>query len=451
MKVLIIGSGGREHAIARALTVSVHQPELYCFGQSRNPGIMSLTRVYELGSVTDVMAILDFAGQEKIDWAIIGPEAPLEVGLADALELKGIPCLGPKRALAQIETSKSFARDLLRRYAIPGQPKYQIFTTMAGVLPFLQGLGENHFVIKADGLMSGKGVKVAGDHLKNYSEALEYCRFLLDHSSRFVIEERLIGQEFSLMSFSDGRTMAHMPLVQDYKRVYEGDQGPNTGGMGSYTMPDHSLPFLSADDVRQAHIINESVIVALRQEFGEGYRGILYGGFMVTAAGVRVIEFNARFGDPEAINVLALLATDFVDICLAIIQEKLSARSLTFTAQATVCKYLVPQGYPDNPLRDQEIHFSSGFSREHIFYAGIDERAGRLYASGSRALAVLGKGATLEAAEKEAETQTQMVQGPLFHRHDIATARSIAERMEMIEALGHHYDLESSRYIDSGQ
>ncbi|HBU06604.1 MAG TPA: phosphoribosylamine--glycine ligase [Candidatus Magasanikbacteria bacterium] len=434
MKILVIGSGAREHAIARAFKRSPQNPNLFCFASSNNPGIKELSSDYIVGSMTDTKAILDFAKKNIIDFVFIGPEAPLSVGVADVLWKNNIPCIGPKQSLAQLETSKSFTRDLTTKYNIPGSPKYKNFSSLTGVKEFLDELGEL-YVIKADGLMGGKGVKVAGDHLHSHEEALTYCQELLDAKSNFVIEEKLIGQEFSLMSFCDGTHLAHMPAVQDHKRAYDNDEGPNTGGMGTYSDADHKLPFLTENDIKQAQGINQNTCDALRTEFGEGYIGILYGGFMVTKDGVKLIEYNARLGDPEAMNVLSILESDFVELCQAIINGNLNQDHAKFSNQATVCKYAVPEGYPNNPVKNQKIDISEVINKNQLYFASVDEREGGLYEMGSRAIAVVGIGNTIFEAEQIAESEISKIKGPLFHRKDIGTTELIQKRINIMNNL----------------
>jgi len=212
---------------------------------------------------------------------------------------------------------------LLQQYHIQGSPQFRAFSTLNGVLDFLTLLGEDAYVIKADGLMGGKGVKVAGEHLHSFQEAIVFCRELLTQGHTFLIEEKLIGQEFSLLNFCDGDHLIPMPLVQDHKRAFEGDQGPNTGGMGSYSVPNHSLPFLKPSDFYEAQAMNKAVLQALTHACGVKYQGILYGSFIATSTGVKLIEYNARFGDPEIMNVLAILDSDFLDICVSIVNGTL--------------------------------------------------------------------------------------------------------------------------------
>ena len=216
--ILIVGSGAREHAIAVALARSPQRPKLLCFSGARNPGIASLCVEYGLGSIMDPEAVSSFARKHSATMAVIGPEAPLAAGVADALWEAGIPVVGPTQSLARIESSKGFARDLLAKYEIPGNPFFQRFTSMDGLQPVLERYANRH-VIKDDGLAGGKGVKVCGDHLLSMEDSLAFCRELLEHGHPFVVEEKIEGEEFSLMSFCDGSTLRHMPAVQDHKRA----------------------------------------------------------------------------------------------------------------------------------------------------------------------------------------------------------------------------------------
>ena len=434
MIVLLLGSGAREHAISRALDRSSQNPTISCLASNNNPGIQKISEFFEVGNINDPETVTSFAQQCSADLAIIGPEAPLESGVADALWSAGIPTVGPKKAHAQIETSKGFTRDLLAKYNIPGGPRYRRFDSLDGVTEFLEELGDN-YVVKYDGLMGGKGVKVSGDHLHSHEEALEYCKQLVNSGGSFVIEEKLIGEEFSLMSFCDGEHLAHMPSVQDHKRAYEGDKGPNTGGMGSYSDTNHSLPFISAEDIIEAQKINEATAHALRDEFNEGYKGVLYGGFIATAEGVKLIEYNARLGDPEAMNVLPLLESDFVDICSGIVEGNLHQKDISFRNQATVCKYAVPEGYPDSPVKGEPIDVSAITDTSQLYYASVDVKNGQLTEAGSRTVAYVGLADTLDEAEAKAETEISKVTGPLFHRADIGTAQLIQLRINHLKSI----------------
>ena len=433
-KILVIGSGAREHAIIRALDRSEQEKEIYCLASNLNPGIAELCNEIFISNFNDPEFVAGYAKETDITLAIIGPENPLAKGIADVLWAADIKVVGPKKNLAQLETSKAFTRDLLKEYDIPGGPKYQTFESMNGVAEFLNELGEN-FVVKYDGLAGGKGVKVSGEHLHSHDEALAYCQELTDKESEFVIEEKFIGEEFSLMSFCDGDTLKHMPAVQDHKRAYEGDTGPNTGGMGTYSDANHSLPFLTEEDIGEAHQINILTAKAVKDKFGEGYQGILYGGFMATANGVKLIEYNARFGDPEAMNVLSLLESDFIEICNGIAGGSLNKVDVHFSNKATVCKYAVPEGYPDNPVKDKQINISKIENPDGLFYASVDIQNGELVEAGSRTVAFVGVANSISNAEKIAEKEVSTIVGPLFHRSDIGTDMVIQKRINHMRSL----------------
>ncbi len=415
--ILLIGGGAREHAIARALKKSTQNTALFYCAPHKNPGIDLLSQKCCVVNLTDHKTIVAFAKEHNIDFAIIGPEAPLAAGLVDDLQAVKIPCIGPTKLLAQIESSKGFARDLMREYDIDGSPHYQNFSDYNSqtIQNFIKTL-DNQYVIKADGLCGGKGVKVSGEHLHSIDDALQFCR---DINGPFVIEEKCVGVEFSLISFTDGESVQHFPPVQDHKRAFENDIGPNTGGMGSYSLENHLLPFLSQKDVKTAEAINEKIVKALQDKYQQPYIGFIYGGFMITKNGVRVIEFNSRLGDPEAINLLSILKTDFLQLCQHALSKKLSALKLICEQAATVVKYIVPNGYPEKSL-SAEIKINH-ITDQHYF-GSVTSVDNNLMMTGSRAIAVLGVGKTVIDAEKQAEKLASDIQGPVFYRKDIGTS-----------------------------
>ena len=434
MIILLIGSGAREHAIAMALNRASQEKSIHCLASNMNPGIAQLCTEIKIGNYNDPEFVCKYANDIKADLAIIGPENPLEEGVSDDLWKHGIKVVGPKKHLAQIETSKTFTRNLLTEYNIPACPEYRTFSGMDGVKEFLSVLKDD-YVVKYDGLAGGKGVKVSGDHLSSHEEALNYCHKLVNSGGKFVVEKKLVGEEFSLMSFCDGDTLKHMPIVQDHKRAYEGDTGPNTGGMGTYSDADHSLPFLTDEDIVQAQEINNATVKALKNKFADGYKGILYGGFMATATGVKLIEYNARLGDPEAMNVLSLLQSDFLTICQGIVNGTLDRVDVRFSNLATVCKYAVPNGYPDKPIKGEPINLSNVKNQEGLFYASVDIKNGQLIEAGSRTAAVVGIANTISDAEKIAEKEISSLEGPLFHRNDIGTDQLIQKKVHHMESI----------------
>ncbi len=433
--ILIVGSGAREHAIATAFARSSLQPKLVCFSGARNPGIVALCSAYGVGNITDPGAVAAFAREQHATMAIIGPEAPLAAGVADSLWAVKIPVVGPTQGLARIESSKGFTRELLTKYRIPGNPFFQRFHSFDGLEEVLVRYANQH-VIKDDGLAGGKGVKVCGDHLLSIEDSLAFCRELVAHGHPFVVEEKVEGEEFSLMSFCDGTTLRHMPAVQDHKRAYEGDKGPNTGGMGTYTDVDHKLPFLDDTDIAAAQEINERVAAALAEECGAPYQGILYGGFMATRDGVKLIEYNARFGDPESLNLLTLLETDFVGLCRAIVDGTLADMDVRFAAKASVCKYVVPEGYPDNPRKGDAVLLPADLPEGvAMFLSAVDVQDNVLIATGSRTIAIVGTAATIGEAEALCERVVREIPGRFFHRVDIGTGTAIARRVEHMKAV----------------
>ncbi len=433
--ILIVGSGAREHAIAVALARSPQHPKLVCFSGARNPGIANLSSAYGIGSITNPAEVVAFAREQRATMAVIGPEAPLAAGVADALWAVQVPVIGPTQSLARIESSKGFARELMTKYRIPGNPFFRRFASLDGLEELLERY-ENRHVIKDDGLAGGKGVKVCGDHLLSLVDSRAFCSNLIAHGHPFVVEEKVEGEEFSLMSFCDGKTLRHMPTVQDHKRAYEGDKGPNTGGMGTYTDANHKLPFLEDADIASAQEINQRVATALAAECGSPYRGILYGGFMATKDGVKLIEYNARFGDPESLNLLTLLETDFVEICRAIVDTSLDECDVRFSPEASVCKYVVPEGYPDNPRKGDVVRLPAELPESATIYlSAVDVKDEKLIATGSRTVAVVGTAAIIAEAEAVCERVVRQIPGPFFHRADIGTGPSIALRVEHMKAV----------------
>ncbi len=436
--ILLVGNGAREHAMAEAVLRSTEKPLLFSYMKANNPGIASLSVKTKIGSYSDLAAITNFATENKIEFAVIGPEDPLNNGVVDALAITGIPAVGPTKSLARLETSKAFTRNLVSKYKIPGNPQYKVFKAIGGVEEFLNTL--DGIVLKPDGLTGGKGVLVQGDHFATPQEALTLCTQILTESSSLIVEEKFDGEEFSLQCLCDGQTVVGTPLVQDHKRRFDDDKGPNTGGMGSYSMPDHSMPFLKPSDIEEGLEITRQVASALLKETGSPYKGIMYGGFIATKNGAKLLEYNARFGDPEAMNILPLLKTDFVDVCRHIIEGTLDKLKIEFEQKATVCKYVVPKGYglpadhPDAASSRAKIEIGN-VGKARLYYSSVDKKEDGLYLSSSRAIGIVGIADTLDAARKIAEEGVKAVSGPVAYREDIGTNALIQKRIDHMKKI----------------
>ncbi len=431
-KILVIGNGGREHAIIEALSRSPQNVTIYNFANALNPGINALCEEVIVGDYMDMEAVKTIGAKIQPDFAIVGPDDPIGAGATDALNEIGIPSFSPNKNCAQLESSKSFTRNLCHKYDIPGQPTYMVSQKSDETKTrktFFNQL-EGQVVVKADGLLGGKGVIVAGDHFETFEEAEDFALQSIEKFGRVVLEEKLIGEEFSLISLVDGETVLDTPAIQDHKRAFEGDTGPNTGGMGCISDENHSLPFLTQKDLEAAHEITVQTMKAVETETGTRFIGVMYGGFMVTKNGVKLIEYNARFGDPEALNILPILETDFVKVCeKAIAKDLKSIGKLQFKPVATVVKYLCPEGYPTKAVKNVPIEFN-GNDTEGIYYASVEEKNKEKLLKGSRAVGILGTGVHLEEARINCDQKIKQFSGPLFSRKDIGTQALIQKRID---------------------
>ena len=441
-KILVIGNGGREHAIIEALSRSPQKPELYNFATAINPGIQPLVKEIHVGDIMDLEQTKAYAKKIKPNFAVIGPDDPIGNGSADVLKELGIRSFAPSAQCAQLEGSKSFTRNLLKKYHIDASPDFEVFTEMldtVGRKDFFDR-HEGQIVVKADGLLGGKGVLVAGDHFTDFEEAEDFAKKSIEKFGRVVLEEKLIGEEFSLISLVDGKTVLDTPAIQDHKRAFTGDTGPNTGGMGCISDENNRLPFITEQDVKDAHEITVKTMQAMEAELHERYVGVMYGGFIVTKNGVKLIEYNARFGDPEALNIFPILKTDFVDICEKAIHGELDQiGELEFAPQATVVKYLCPEGYPTNPVKNVPISVGAGLQPDlktgTVYYASVAEEDGQIVLKGSRAVGCVGIGDSLEQANQHCEALIRNFSGPVFYRKDIGTQELIQQRIDTMKKI----------------
>ncbi|WP_409200297.1 phosphoribosylamine--glycine ligase [Methanobrevibacter sp. DSM 116169] len=436
MKVLVVGTGAREHAICDTLKDDV---ELFSYMSKVNPGISRIAE-YKQGNESEIEKVAEFAKEKEIEIAFIGPEAPLGKGIVNKLEEVGVSCVGPNINAAKIETDKSFMRKLFEDYKIEGSLTYKVFDEYEPLSEFLDSFDKD-VVVKPVGLTGGKGVKIVGDHLKDNQEAKEYAKEVMDNAmggfAQVIIEERLVGEEFTIQAFCDGENLIPMPAAQDHPHAFNGDKGPITGGMGSYTDKGGLLPFLSQDDYDKAVHIMDKTLKAIKEE-ASPYKGILYGQFMLCSDGPRLIEYNARFGDPEAMNVLPLLKTPMIEICKDIVNGTLS--SADFEDKATVCKYIVPDGYPETNHAGEIVEVDEEAINNlgaKVFYAAVDLQDDGIHLSSSRALGIVAKSNTISEAEKIAEEACKFVKGNVYHRSDVGTPVLVEKRVEhMKEILG---------------
>ena len=429
MKVLIVGNGAREHAIGARLAQDC---ELYAVMSRKNPALAQLSKEYWVCDIENPADVARAISGRSFDLGFASPDAALAAGITDVIEKGGTMVASPSRAAARIEWDKAYMRALLQRHRIRGSPRHVHAEDGITARQAMKELGD--VAIKPLGLTGGKGVRVSGDHFGDEAEGLSYAESLIKKDGSVLIEEKLIGEEFTLQAFCDGTRAVAMPPVQAHKRAYEGDKGPNTGGMGSYSSGP-LLPFMESGDLDEAKSIMQGVVHAMKKD-GTPFRGVLYGQFMVTPHGVRVIEFNARFGDPEAMNVIALLQDSLTDTFLSMAEGQL--RAPPFSTESTVVKYLVPEGYPDNPRKDAEVQVDSSAierSGASIFYASVYESKGKICTSGSRAFGILGKAGSLEEAERMAEEGCKGVSGPLWHRKDIGTRQLIDGKAARMRSL----------------
>lgn len=398
MDILVVGSGGREHALVWKLAQSMRVNNIYC--APGNPGIGQIAECIEI-KADDVDGLVAFVEAQKIDMTIVGPEVPLLAGLVDVLQAKGYKAFGPTRAAAEIEGSKAFAKHLMQKYHIP-TADYAVFTELDAALAYIEEKGAP-IVVKADGLAAGKGVIVAMDK----QTAVDAVKSIMGDKifgtagNRVVLEEYLEGEEASLLAFSDGKRVAPMVSAQDHKRVFDHDEGPNTGGMGTYA----PAPVVT-EEIRRK-VIDEVLLPTVQAMAAEGrpYKGVLYAGLMITEQGPKVIEFNARFGDPETQVILPLLETDLVDICEAVIEGNLAQQMITWADDAAVCVVMASGGYPGSFEKGLEITgLKEADSMPGVisFHAGTAKKEEKLVTAGGRVLGVTARGASIAGAIERA-------------------------------------------------
>jgi phosphoribosylamine---glycine ligase len=427
MKVLLIGSGGREHALARSITKSPHLRQLFI--APGNPGMMGLGTCLALAQ-EDHAAILDFCEKEAIDLVVIGPEKPLVAGLADRLNGAGIAVFGPSKAAAQLEGSKDFTKTIAKAAKVP-TADYKTVTSLAAARAYLSEVGAP-IVVKYDGLMAGKGVTVA--LTRDEALAAVEAIYALEPAAKTVIEEKMEGEEVSLFCLVDGEKVVAFGSAQDHKRIFDGDLGPNTGGMGAYS----PAPVLTPELERRA--MDEIVIPTAREMARQGmpYRGVLFAGLMLTKTGPRLIEYNCRFGDPECQVLLLRLQNDLLGVLNAVAHGRLDQLEIHLGEKSAVAIVMASPNYPGTPITGSHIAGLDAFATEKdvaIFHAGTALRAGTLVADGGRVLNICATGSTLQEARDRAYAALARIDWPEgIYRKDIG-ARGLAHHPKKWEPV----------------
>ena len=416
MKILVVGGGGREHTIVWKIAQSPLADKIYC--APGNGGIAELAECVPI-KATDIDGIVEFAKKESIDLVMVAPDDPLVMGMVDALNDAGIRAFGPRANAAIIEGSKVFSKELMKKYNIP-TAKYEVFTDSAAAIEYVKG-GSFPTVIKAEGLALGKGVIIA----KDFDEAEAAIHDMMDKKmfgesgSRVVIEEFLTGPEVSVLAFTDGNVVVPMVSAQDHKRAYDNDEGLNTGGMGTFS-PSRLYDDAKAEECMKNIFI--PTIEAMKKE-GRPFKGVLYFGLMMTANGVKVIEYNARFGDPETQVVLPRLKTDLVETMNAVIDEKLDSINIEWEDNSAVCVILASGGYPVKYTSGYEITGLESLENEKditVFHAGTKKEGDKLLTAGGRVLGVTAVAGDLDGAIKRAYEGVEKVTFKDVHyRRDI--------------------------------
>lgn len=413
MKVLVVGSGGREHTLVWKLSQSPRVKKIYC--APGNAGISSLAECVPIDAL-ELERLRDFALAQNIDLTVVGPEAPLVAGIVDLFAEAGLKAFGPSRAAARLEGSKSFAKQLMAKYGIP-TGAFQTFTDPEAAKAYIRQLG-TPCVVKADGLAAGKGVVVAQEP----EEAIRTVDHLTagnkEAAATLLVEEFLRGEEITVMAFTDGETVKPMVWAQDHKRVYDGDQGPNTGGMGAYSPTGLETPALKEQIYREILV---PTIQAMANE-GQPFKGILYAGLILTPEGPKVLEYNARFGDPECQVVLPRLKTDLVAVMEAVLAGKLAQLDLDWTGDAAACVVLASGGYPGKYETGYPITGLNALPEGvTVFHAGTAHDRGQVVTAGGRVLAVTGLGTDLAQAVAKAYAGVDQIRFANRHcRLDIA-------------------------------
>lgn len=417
MKILVVGSGGREHAIIWKLKESGRPAKIFC--APGNGGISTLATCVNI-KATDIEGVVKFAKEQKVDLVFVGPDDPLAMGMVDELQAAGVRTFGPNKAAAQIEASKVFAKDLMKKYNIP-TAKYEVFDNVDAAREYLKK-APYPTVLKADGLALGKGVIICNniDEAEQALNTIMVDKAFGEAGSKVIIEEFITGREVSVIAFTDGKTILPMASSQDHKRAYDHDEGPNTGGMGAFSPSPYYTPEIEKETIEK---IITPTVNAMNTE-GRPFKGVLYFGLMLTDKGVKVLEYNARLGDPETQALLPRLKNDLLEIIDAVIDGKLDDVVLSWDKRSTVCVVMASGGYPGHYNKNHEIFgldSPSTYKDVLVFHAGTRRDGDHVYTSGGRVLSITAYGDTLAEAADRAYAAVATVEFEGAHyRKDIA-------------------------------
>ncbi len=447
-KVLVVGSWAKEQITIENIKRN-QQIKVYAYMDTKNPGIISLADGYRIGNLKDIENIKEYCKKEKIDLVLITTASPLQAGLVDLLEKEGIWAFGPRQCFARLESDKAFARKLVREIAPEVIPVYKVFKDPGQAIAYAEELNWQ-VAVKPIGLTDGLGVKVFGNQLKTANEVKDYIQLIhkdqVSGHSQIIIEERLQGEEFTIQAFISADRLIPTPAVQDFKKLLPGDRGPNTASMGSYSTTGYLLPFMQEGDYQKAVQVMKKTIIALQKETGYSVSGFLYGQFMLTSQGIKLIEYNFRPGDPEWMNTVRVLKNNIVDIIKDLVNG--GEPELQFTPHATLCRYIVPPDYPR--LSDQILNVQIDKSileknKTSLYYScGLDEHS-QLRVGDERGIALLTDAPSIRHSNQQIEKATIGIRGNFYYRPDIGNQHVIKRKMQKIQAWRDDINIREAR------
>ena len=437
-RVLVVGSWAKEQITIENIRKKP-DVKVFAYMDIKNPGIIDIVDGYKIGGLHDTLDIINYVKEQDIDLVLITTAAPLSKGLVDEFQRENILVFGPTKKAARLEYDKAFARNLMKKYKIDALPLFQIFRNPEDAISFSESLSWN-VAVKPIGLTEGLGVKVYGEQLNKPEDVIIYIHEIFDKkiggNNKVLIEEKLTGNEFTIQCFVNGNNIISTPAVQDFKKLLPDDLGPNTASMGSYSDKGLILPFMSYDDYLKAVDIIMKTLEAFNKETGDNCVGFLYGQFMITSDGIKLVEYNFRPGDPEWMNTLSVIEDNVVDIVSFLLDG--IQKPVDFEDKATVCKYIVPEGYPKKLNKVLDVTFNN----EDIKKTGVDfyyssgfDHNGKLRVGCERGIAFIAKADTIFKANQMVEKAISMIDGNFHYRGDIGTKRLINSKIEQAKEV----------------